>query len=59
MTVGFRWLMSAGILIVPRFHVWLVGLGIASVLLVVVSAATWLPTRQAARVDPAVTLRVK
>ncbi len=57
--IGFRVLMSMGILIVPEFEPWLVGVGIALVLLAVATAATWVPARQAARVDPARTLRLE
>jgi ABC-type antimicrobial peptide transport system permease subunit len=57
--IGFRVLMSMGVLIVPEFEPWLVGVGIAAVLLAVATAATWVPARQAARVDPARTLRVE
>ena len=57
--IGFRALMSMGVLIVPEFEPWLVGVGIALVLLAVATAATWVPARQAARVDPARTLRVE
>jgi putative ABC transport system permease protein len=38
-------------------NLWLVGLAVASILLLVATAATWLPARHAARVDPANTLR--
>ena len=37
---------------------YLIGVVIAFVLLAVASAATWVPARRAARVDPASTLRV-
>ena len=57
--VAFRVLMAQGVLIVPRVNFWTVGFSIAAILLVVASAATWLPARQAARVDPATTLRVE
>jgi predicted lysophospholipase L1 biosynthesis ABC-type transport system permease subunit len=57
--IGFRVLMSMGVLIVPEFEPWVVGVGIAVMLLAVATAATWVPARQAARVDPARTLRVE
>jgi ABC-type antimicrobial peptide transport system permease subunit len=57
--VAFRVLIAQGVLIVPRVNFWMVGLSIAAILMAVASAATWLPARQAARVDPAMTLRVE
>jgi ABC-type lipoprotein release transport system permease subunit len=51
--------MAMGVLIVPEFEPWLIGVGIAVVLPAVATAATWVPARQAARVDPARTLRVE
>jgi ABC-type antimicrobial peptide transport system permease subunit len=55
--VGLRVLMSQDFTIAPPVNVWLIGLGVALALLVMASAATWLPARHAARVDPATTLR--
>jgi ABC-type lipoprotein release transport system permease subunit len=43
----------------PSVDMWVIGVGIALVILLVASAATWLPARRAALVDPATTLRVE
>jgi hypothetical protein len=56
---GLRVLMSRDIAMAPQVNVWLIGLGVGVVLLIMASAATWLPARHAARVDPATTLRVE
>jgi predicted permease len=57
--VGLRVAMSSGVVIAPGVNVWAIGAGIAVILLAVASAATWMPARRAARVDPATTLRVE
>ena len=51
--------LSQGIVIAPGMNVWLIGVAIALILLVVASAATWIPARRAARVEPATTLRTE
>ena len=56
--VGMRLVLSQGFAGGPDVNVWLIGAGIASILLGVVGAATWIPARRATRVDPATTLRV-
>jgi len=43
----------------PSVDMWVIGVGIALVILLVASAAAWLPARRAALVDPATTLRVE
>jgi putative ABC transport system permease protein len=51
--------MSQGAVIAPKVNPYLIGVVIAPVLLAVASAATWVPARRAALVDPARTLRVE
>jgi hypothetical protein len=55
---GMRVLLAQGFVIGPEVNVWLIGFGIASILLGVAAVATWIPARRAARVDPATTLRI-
>ena len=43
----------------PTVDMWVIGVGLALVILLVASAAAWLPARRAARVDPATTLRIE
>jgi ABC-type lipoprotein release transport system permease subunit len=50
--------MSQGIILAQDVNVWAIGVAIALTLLGVASAATWVPARRAARVDPSTTLRV-
>jgi ABC-type antimicrobial peptide transport system permease subunit len=51
--------LSQGIVIAPQVNPYLIGLVVALVLLAVAAAATWVPARRAARVEPAATLRVE
>jgi putative ABC transport system permease protein len=51
--------LSQGIVPAPDVDPWLIGIMIAPLLLAVAAAATWMPARRAALVDPAVTLRVE
>ena len=51
--------LSQSEFLVPKVDVWLVAGVTAVVLLLVATAATWIPARRAALVDPATTLRVE
>jgi predicted permease len=48
---------SEGLVIGLGINVWVIGAGIAIMLVGVAAGATWVPARRASRVDPAVTLR--
>lgn len=54
---GLRVALLQGIVIAPGVNPYVIGVGIAVLLLAVASAATWVPARRAAMVDPATTLR--
>ena len=54
---GLRIGMSQGLVIAPGVNPYVIGVAIALVLLAVAAAATWVPARRAAMVDPAITLR--
>lgn len=51
--------LAQGLVIAPQTNPYLIGVVIALVLVAVASAATWVPARRAALVDPARTLRVE
>lgn len=51
--------LSQGLLIAARVNPYAIGIVIALLLLAVAAAATWVPARRAALVDPARTLRVE
>jgi putative ABC transport system permease protein len=57
--VALKFGLTQGMVIAPEVNPYLIGLVIAAVLLAVASAATWVPARRAALVDPARTLRVE
>jgi ABC-type antimicrobial peptide transport system permease subunit len=52
-------MLSQAELLAPKVNEWVVGAGVAVALLAVAAAATWLPARRAALVDPASTLRIE
>jgi predicted permease len=56
---GLEISMSQGVVIAPDVNPYLIGSAIAVVLLAVAAAATWVPARRAALIDPASTLRVE
>ena len=56
---GLSLALSQQVVIAPQVNPWLIGTGVAVILLAVAFAATWLPARRAASVDPARTLRVE
>jgi hypothetical protein len=49
--------INQGIILVPEVSVTLIALAISAVVLMVASAASWLPARHAAKVDPSTALR--
>jgi hypothetical protein len=57
--IALRIGMAQGLVIAPQANPYLIGLVIALVLVAVAAAATWIPARRAARVEPASTLRVE
>jgi putative ABC transport system permease protein len=54
---GLRIAMSQGLVIAPGANPYLIGFAIGALLLAVAAAATWIPARRAALVDPVRTLR--
>ena len=56
---GLRMALAQGLVIAPHVNPYLIGTAIALILLAVASAATWVPARRAALVDPARTLRTE
>jgi len=57
--VALRVAISQGVMIAPGVNPYLIGAAIAVILMAVASAATWMPARRAAQVDPATTLRME
>ena len=57
--VALKVFLSQAQFLAPRVDVWLVAAVTAAVLLLVAAAATWIPARRAALVDPASTLRAE
>jgi ABC-type lipoprotein release transport system permease subunit len=51
--------LAQGVIIAPEVSPYLIGVVIAPLLVAVAAAATWMPARRAALVDPARTLRVE
>jgi hypothetical protein len=56
---ALRLALAQGLVIGSGVNVWVIGFGVAATLLTVALAATWIPARRAAGVDPATTLRVE
>jgi putative ABC transport system permease protein len=50
--------LSQAELLAPKVNTWVIGAVVSALLTVVATAATWLPARRAALVDPANTLRI-
>lgn len=50
--------LRQGLFIAPWVNPYLIGAGIAVVLVIVATGATWIPARRAATVDPVTTLRL-
>ena len=54
---GLHVALLQGLVIAPGVNPYLIGAGIAMLLFAVAAAATWVPARRAAMIDPATTLR--
>lgn len=57
--LGLHVALASRVMIAPGLNPWLIGVGIAAILLAVVAVASWIPARRASAVDPAATLRVE
>ena len=57
--LGLKFGIKQGIIIAPEVNIYLLGVAIAAILVAVAAAATWVPARRAALVDPVRSLRTE